>query len=82
MKKIKSLGQLKKESRGGAEFFIILRFNLRSTKYIEWDRQEKVFYVINFIDGTEQTLNKRQLFDQEYTNIGHAIKNGRLYKDH
>ena len=82
MKKIKSLGQLKEESRGGAEFFIILRFNLRSTKYIEWDRQERVFYVINFIDGTEQTLNKKQLFDQQYTNIGRAIKSGWLYKDH
>ena len=81
MKKIKSLGQLKKESRGGAEFFIRLRSNLRSTKYIEWDRQEKVFYVINFIDGTEQTLTEKQLFDREYTNIGHAIKCGWLYKD-
>jgi hypothetical protein len=82
MKKIISMRQLKKESRGGAEFFIRLRSNLRSTKYIEWSRQERLFYVINFIDGTEQALSESQLFDEQYTNIGHAINCGWLYKEH
>ena len=78
MIKIKSLQQLKRESKGGAEYFILLRFNLRSTKWIEWDAQNKVFNVINFIDGSEQTLTEKQLMDQEWTNIGHAIYCGWL----
>ena len=82
MIKIKSLQQLKRESKGGAEYFILLRFNLRSTKWIEWDAQNKVFNVINFIDGSEQTLTEKQLMDRGWTNIGHAINSGWLYKDH
>ena len=74
--------QLKRESKDGAEFFIRLRFNLRSTKWIEWDKQNKVFNVINFIDGSEQILTEKQLADKEFSNIGHAITNGWLYKDH
>ena len=81
MIKIKSLQQLKRESKGGAEYFILLRFNLRSTKGIEWDAQNKVFNVINFIDGSEQTLTEKQLMDQEWSDIGHAINCGWLYKD-
>ena len=81
MMKIKSLRQLKQESSQGAEFFIRLKFNLRSTKWIEWDAQNGVFNVINFINGSEQTLTEKQLMDQEWTNIGHAISCGWLYKD-
>jgi hypothetical protein len=81
MIRIKSIQQLKRESRQGAEFFIHLKFNLRSTKWIEWDAQNKVFNVINFIDGSEQTLTEKQLMDQEWSDIGHAINSGWLYKD-
>ena len=81
MIKIKSLQQLKRESKGGAEYFILLRFNLRSTKWIEWDAQNRVFDVINFINGSEQTLTENQLMDQEWSDIGHAISCGWLYKD-
>ena len=81
MIKIKSIQQLKRESKQGAEFFILLRFNLRSTKWIEWDAQNRVFDVINFIDGSEQTLTEKQLMDQEWTNIGHAINSGWLFKE-
>ena len=52
MIRIKSIQQLKRESKGGAEFFIHLRFNLRSTKWIEWDTQNRVFDVINFINSS------------------------------
>ena len=81
MIKIKSMQQLKRESKGGAEFFILLRFNLRSTKWIEWDVQNRVFDVINFIDGSEQILTEKQLMDQGWTNIGHAINSGWLFKE-
>ena len=81
MKKIATVQQLKRESRQGAEFFILLRFNLRSTKWIEWDAQNKVFDVINFIDGSEQALTEKQLMDPKWSGIGHAISCGWLYKD-
>ena len=81
MNKILSVKQLKRESKKGAEFFILLRFNLRSTKWIEWDAQNKVFNVINFIYGSELTLTEKQLMDTQWTNIGHAISCGRLYND-
>jgi hypothetical protein len=81
MIKIKSMQQLKRESKQGAEFFILLRFNLRSTKWIEWDAQNRVFNVINFIDGSEQILTEKQLMDQGWTNIGHAINSGWLFKE-
>ena len=81
MIKIKSMQQLKRESKQGAEFFMLLRFNLRSTKWIEWDAQNRVFDVINFIDGSEQTLTEKQLMDQGWTNIGHAINSGWLFKE-
>ena len=82
MIRIKSIQQLKRESKGGAEFFIHLRFNLRSTKWIEWDLQNRAFNVINFINGSEQTLTENQLMDQEWGDIGHAISCGWLYKDY
>jgi hypothetical protein len=81
MIKINSMQQLKRESRLGSEFFILLRFNLRSTKWIEWDAQSRVFNVINFIDGSEQTLTEKQLMDPQWCLIGHAITSGCLYKD-
>jgi len=81
MIKIASLKQLKKVSKGGAEFFILLRFNLRSTKWIEWNEENMVFDVISFIDGSEQILTEKQLMDQEWTNIGFAITSGWLFKE-
>jgi len=81
MVKIKSMQQLKRESKGGAEFFILLRFNLRSTKWIEWNEENMVFDVISFIDGSEQILTEKQLMDQEWTNIGFAITSGWLFKE-
>ena len=82
MIKIKSMQQLKRESKQGAEFFILLRFNLRSTKWIEWGAQNRVFNVINFIDGSEQILTEKQLMDQGWTNIGHAINSGWPFKEY
>jgi hypothetical protein len=53
----------------------------KSTKWIEWDVKNKVFNVINFIDGSEQILTEKQLMDQGWTNIGHAINSGWLFKE-
>jgi hypothetical protein len=53
----------------------------KSTKWIEWNEENKVFNVINFIDGSEQILTEKQLMDQGWTNIGHAINSGWLFKE-
>ena len=75
--------QLKKEARGeqDVEFFILLKGYLRSSKRIMWDEEEERFFIINFIDETEQELTEAQLMDKSYTNIGYALTNGALFKD-
>ena len=79
--RINSLRGLKKKSEGGAEFFILLRHNLRSSKWIVWDEEEGFFYVSNFIDETKQRLTEEQMMDRGYTNIGYAMTKGALFKD-
>ena len=82
-RQITSMEQLKKEaqSEDDAEFFILLRGYLRSSKRIVWEEDDKKFFVINFIDDTEQVLTEAQLMDSEYTNIGYAMTRGALFKD-
>jgi hypothetical protein len=77
---ISSVEQLKRESEGEAEFFILLNYNLISRKRIQWDDEEKRFFIFNLIDDTEQVLTKDQLMDRGYTNIGYAITKGALYR--
>ena len=78
---IHSVEQLKRESRGEAEFFILLNYNLISRKRIEWDDEENRFFIFNLIDDTEQILKEDQLMDRGYTNIGYAITKGALYRE-
>jgi len=82
-KKITSMEQLKKEAKeqDDAEFFILLRGYLRSSKRIVWEEGAKRFFIINFIDDTEQVLTEAQLMDKSYTNIGYAMTKGALFKD-
>ena len=82
-KQITSMEQLKRESQGeqDVEFFILLNGNLRSSKRIVWDEEDRRFYIINFIDDTEQELTEAQLMDRDYTNIGYAMTRGALFKD-
>lgn len=82
-KQIKTIEELKREAQGeqDTEFFILLNGNLRSSKRIIWDEEDKRFFIINFIDDTEQELTEAQLMDREYTNIGYAMTRGALFKD-
>jgi len=64
-----------------ADFFILLRGYLRSSKRIVWEEDEKRFFIINFIDDSEQELTEAQLMDKGYTNIGYAMTKGALFKD-
>jgi hypothetical protein len=80
-KKITSIEELKAESKDGAEFFILLRPYLRSSKYIWWDEQARHFEVTNYIDGSEQALSESEMMDKSLTNIGEAITKGAFYMD-
>jgi len=80
-KQITSIEQLKRESENGADFFILLNHNLRSRKWIVWDEDEKNFFIINLIDGTEQELTEKQIMDGDWTNIGYAMTKGALYQE-
>ena len=79
--RITSLDHLKQESEDGAEFFILLNHNLRSSKWIAWDREKGKFFVRNFIDDTAQELTEIQMMDRTYTNIGYAITKAALLLD-
>ena len=81
MKKIHCLEELKLESLKGAEFFIILSCNVRSTKYVRWDLKAKQFHIVNRIDGSRQYLTEEQIMDKVFTNIGVAIRKGAFFKD-
>jgi uncharacterized protein YaaR (DUF327 family) len=52
----------------------MLNGGLFSRKEIEYNPKTKKFYIINWIDDTEQKLTKKQLFDPNYTNIGKSLK--------
>lgn len=77
MKQINSVEELIEEIKSGNNDFFIGNGLFRSSKYIECDDDN--FYIVNEIDGTEQTLTKKQLFDEDYTNIGTSINNGSFY---
>lgn len=80
-KKIKSIKQLKKYAAYGCECFISLKGCLKSTKHIRYFQDNKQFEIINYIDGSEQTLDEKNIFDKNYTNIGYAIISGALHLD-
>jgi len=80
-KRITTIQQLKRESRKGGEFFILLNGYMRSTKWIRWDDEQKVFHVRNLIDETRQKLTEARIESHDYTNIGLAIRKGAFFKD-
>jgi hypothetical protein len=82
-KQIMSIDELKREAQGeqNVEFFILLNGNLKSSKRIVWDEEDKRFFIFNYLDDTEQELTEAQLLDRDYTNIGYAMTRGALFKD-
>jgi len=75
---VKSVAELKLLAGGdyGADCFITLNGGLRSSKHIEWLPKKQKFYVLNEIDGSEQSLTEAELFTE--SNIGEAIKKNAL----
>ena len=80
-KRIKTIEQLKHLAKDGLECFILLNGGLRSSKYISYNPDDNSFYVLNYIDDTEQELTETQLLDKSYTNIAEAMKKGALIMD-
>lgn len=80
--RVNSLDELKQMLASGetTEFFIQLNFGIRSSKAISYNEDTDTFYVLNEIDDTEQELNSEQMMDEDYTNIGKAIKFGSFYR--
>ena len=77
MKQINSIEDLIAEIQLGNHDFFISNGLIRSSKYIEYD--DDIFYIFNEIDDTEQSLTSKELFNDDYTNIGVAINNGTFY---
>ena len=77
MKQINSIEDLIAEIQLGNHDFFISNGLVRSSKYIEYD--DDIFYIFNEIDDTEQSLTSKELFNDNYTNIGVAINNGTFY---
>ena len=80
-KRIRNITQLKELAKDGLECFILLNGGLRSSKYISYNPDDNSFYVLNYIDDSEQELTENQLLDSEYTNIAEAMEKGALVID-
>ena len=77
---VKSVEELKKLAKveDGVEFFILLRYGIRSSKRIEWDEPSQSFCILNEIDGTHLDLTEEELATE--TNIIKAIEKGAFFK--
>ena len=80
---IKSVEELKQaalyDERAIVEFFIVLKFGLRSSKRIVYFPETNTFDVHNEIDDSwEEDLTEKQLINE--THIGVAIEKGAFYK--
>jgi hypothetical protein len=76
---INTIDELKDLAIQGVECYIALNFGLKSIKHITYIEDAEVFEVINYIDESEQILTEKDLFDEEYTNIGKALNLKALY---
>ena len=78
---VKNLQDLKRliGEKNKHDFFIMLNYGLRSSKFIDYDYDTGMFYVMNEIDGSEQTLSEKEIMDEDFTNIGKALDYGALY---
>jgi len=80
-RRIKNIEQLKKLAKDGLECFILLNGGLRSSKYIIYNPDDNSFYVLNYIDDSEQELTEKQILDKSYSNIAEAMEKGALIMD-
>lgn len=80
--KVKSIEHLKEildMSEEGEEFVIALCGGLNSSKRMSWDG--KKFWILNYIDDTEQELTPKQLMGSKHSNIAEAITKGAFWHE-
>ena len=80
-RRIRNIQQLKELAKDGLECFILLNGGLRSSKYICYHPEDNSFYVLHYIDSSDERLTESQLLDSEYTNIAEAMEKGALIMD-
>ena len=78
--KIKSIKDLDNAIAKGIHDYIIQIGILRSSKDIR-KTKDGFYQIYNYIDDAEQILSKEQLMDDNYTNIGRAMKSGSFYAE-
>jgi hypothetical protein len=82
-KLIITIEQLKELAKAdnGMDCYILLNGGLKSYKHIRYYPGDNSFWVLNFIDSSEQELTESQILDSGYTNIGEAMEKGCLIMD-
>lgn len=79
VKDLQDLNEILKNSEDErADFFIALGRFVRSSKSILL-LEEGVYSVLNEVDDTIDILTDTTIFDTNITNVGLALKNGRLF---
>jgi hypothetical protein len=64
----------------GKDFFLSLAGgDIRSSKWISYNKKENRFYVFNSIDGSDSELTGRELMSNQFGNIGRGIRKGAFY---
>ena len=76
-KRIESLDQLKTDCADVQKDYFIWFGAARSSKTIEYNTEDEVFYIFNNIDDTEQILPTKMM--EKETNIIRAIKELKFY---
>ena len=80
--RIKSPGELLDAIRlKPLRFFILLNYGAWSVKRIRYKPRQRVFSILNEIDGTRQELTCSQLMSPRHSNIGPAIRGGAFYAE-
>lgn len=64
---------------GGALFYIVLKYGLKSTKRIDWDPECRSFCILHEVDGIHEDLTEQELATK--TNIVNAIRKGAFFKE-
>ena len=78
MKTIKTLTELKQETKnGGKDFKIILNYGLFSTKHIQYDYKGKIYLIFTGVSGTWHKLTNDEMKNDI---IYQAIKQNKLIK--
>ena len=82
-RQIKTVERLKELAKAdnGLDCYILLNGGLKSYKHIRYYPDDNSFWVLNFIDSSEQELTESQILNKEYTNIGEAMEKGCLIMD-